>query len=84
MLETDALVDAGLTNAEARVYLALLELGSTTAGPVIKKAGLHRGTTYQVLQRLLEKGHQSLLADLLKPKTLKSPPTTLSFLKIFI
>lgn len=46
----------GLSDAEATIYLTLLELGSTTAGPVIKKTGFHRATTYQVIQRLIEKG----------------------------
>jgi sugar-specific transcriptional regulator TrmB len=56
MAETDALQDLGLSQAEAKVYLALLETGSTLTGPVIKKTALHRGTTYQILQRLIEKG----------------------------
>jgi len=56
MGEVDVLEDLGLSEAEAKVYLALLERGSTLAGPVIKRTGLHRGTTYQVLQRLIEKG----------------------------
>jgi len=56
MAEVDILEDLGLSEAEAKVYLALLETGSTLAGPIIKKTGLHRGTTYQILQRLIEKG----------------------------
>lgn len=56
MAEIDVLEDLGLSEAEAKVYLALLETSSTLAGPIIKKTGLHRGTTYQILQRLIEKG----------------------------
>ncbi len=56
MAEIDVLEQLGLSGAEAKVYLALLETGSTLAGPIIKKTGLHRGTTYQILQRLIEKG----------------------------
>ncbi len=56
MSEKEVLQEFGLSEAEAKVYLALLETGSTLAGPIIKKTGLHRGTTYQILQRLLEKG----------------------------
>ena len=52
----EALSSAGLTDAEAKVYLALLQSGSTPAGPIVKKSGLHRATTYQALQRLMEKG----------------------------
>jgi len=50
------LEEIGLTDAEAKVYLALLELGSTTAGPLVKKAELHRTTVYDCLKRLAEKG----------------------------
>jgi len=56
MAEIDILEDFGLSEAEAKVYLALLEIGSTLAGPIIKKTCLHRGTTYQILQRLIDKG----------------------------
>lgn len=65
MQELLVLEDFGLTEAEAKVYLALIELGSTLAGPVIKKAALHRGTTYQILQRLKEKG---LVSSVIKGK----------------
>jgi sugar-specific transcriptional regulator TrmB len=56
MVEMEVLQKLGLTQSEAKVYLALLELGPSLAGAVIKKTGLHRATTYQILQRLIEKG----------------------------
>ena len=56
MAEIGALREAGLSDAESSVYLALLEAGQTGAGSIIRKTGLHRATTYQVLQRLMEKG----------------------------
>jgi len=56
MDEIEIIEELGLSEAEVKVYLALLETGSTLAGPIIKKTGLHRGTTYQILQRLKEKG----------------------------
>ncbi len=64
-MELEILVNLGLSNAEARIYLVLLETGSTLAGPVIKKTGLHRGTAYQILQRLKEKG---LVSSVIKGK----------------
>ncbi len=51
-----ALLDIGLTAVEADVYLSLLEIGSTTAGAIVKKTGLHRATVYTVIQRLIEQG----------------------------
>ena len=65
MAEIDVLEQFGLSEAEAKVYLALLETGSTLAGQIIKKTGLHRGTTYQILQRLKEKG---LVSSVIKGK----------------
>lgn len=51
----------GLTKTEAKIYLLLLRLGSTSATPLIKKAELHRATVYDVLERLLEKGLASFV-----------------------
>ncbi|MFA5796517.1 MAG: helix-turn-helix domain-containing protein [Candidatus Woesearchaeota archaeon] len=56
MDERSVLIELGLTDSEAIIYLALLEQGSSLVGPIIKKTGLHRATTYQILERLKEKG----------------------------
>ena len=56
MDEQGILQELGLTELESKVYIALVELGSSKAGEIIKKTGFHRGTTYKVLQRLKEKG----------------------------
>ncbi|MBS3165517.1 helix-turn-helix domain-containing protein [Candidatus Woesearchaeota archaeon] len=50
------LEELGLTKTEAKVYLALLELGSTPAGPLIKKVGLHRAAVYDTIDLLINKG----------------------------
>ena len=46
----------GLTDSEYKVYETLLELGSTGAGNIIKRSGLHRATVYDCIKRLIEKG----------------------------
>jgi sugar-specific transcriptional regulator TrmB len=46
----------GLTEGEAKVYAALLELGSSSVGPVTKKSGVSYSNIYEILQRLVEKG----------------------------
>lgn len=51
-----ALEAAGLTAGEARCYLALVELGASTAGPVAKRAKVSSSKVYEVLERLIEKG----------------------------
>lgn len=50
------LVYIGFTSSEASVYLALLDLGLTTTGPIIKQAGISQGKVYVILDRLLNKG----------------------------
>lgn len=51
----------GLSEKEAGVYLALLELGRASVLKVAKKAGLKRPTVYLVLDSLIEKGLATLL-----------------------
>ncbi|MBI2549301.1 helix-turn-helix domain-containing protein [Candidatus Woesearchaeota archaeon] len=46
----------GLTKGERKVYLALLTLGSTTTGPLIKSSGISGSKMYEVLDRLMKKG----------------------------
>ncbi len=41
---------------EAKVYLALLELGPSSCGPICQKTGLYRVMAYNVLENLLAKG----------------------------
>ncbi len=50
------LVQIGLNEDEAEVYMSLIETGETTAGPVIKKTGLHRQIIYTTLERLEKRG----------------------------
>jgi sugar-specific transcriptional regulator TrmB len=54
--EKEVLEDIGLTENEAKVYLTLLETGSTTAGVIVKKTKLHRSTSYEIIRRLIETG----------------------------
>lgn len=46
----------GLTGNEAKIYLALLELGSALAGELTKRSGVNRTNVYDALDRLIEKG----------------------------
>lgn len=48
--------EIGFTKSESSVYLALLELGSTTTGPIIKKASIPQGKVYVILDKLINKG----------------------------
>lgn len=46
----------GLDENEARIYLALLELGPSLVTEISKKAGINRTTSYDVLERLCING----------------------------
>lgn len=46
----------GLTKNEIKIYLALLELGSSTTGAIIKKTKIHTSKVYDGLERLADKG----------------------------
>ncbi|MBI2572684.1 hypothetical protein HYV86_02400 [Candidatus Woesearchaeota archaeon] len=46
----------GLTKNEIKIYLALLELGLTSSGAIIKKTGIHTSKVYDGLERLADKG----------------------------
>jgi len=50
------LMDLGLTEDEAKVYVALLELGGSYVSVVAKKAGIHRVNCYKILDDLVKKG----------------------------
>lgn len=52
----DTLVDIGLTEKEAKVYLANLELGPSTVSKIAKRAKINRVTTYDVAEKLVNKG----------------------------
>lgn len=54
--ETLALEQVGMTKAEAKTYLVLVELGPSQAVNVVTKTGLHRRTVYDSIERLIEKG----------------------------
>jgi sugar-specific transcriptional regulator TrmB len=50
------LYDFGLTDAEARVYLALLSIGRAKSGSIVKATGLQSSTVYNALPSLSLKG----------------------------
>jgi sugar-specific transcriptional regulator TrmB len=52
----ETLEGIGLTKSEIKVYLALLDLGSSSTGPLIKKSGVASSKIYELLDKLIEKG----------------------------
>lgn len=52
----DALTSLGLTDKEAKMYIALYKLGKATAYQIAKEAGVKRPTVYALMDELRKKG----------------------------
>jgi len=65
-MNPNELTNLGLTTGEAKVYLALLKIGSSTVGPIVKESKLAYSNIYEVLERLIKKG---LVSFIKKEKT---------------
>ena len=65
-MDISPLKEAGLTDGEIRVYLALLETGLSTIGPILEKSGITKSIIYRILEKLIKKG---LVSYITKEKT---------------
>lgn len=48
--------DIGLTEGETRVYMALMDIGETTTGRIVKEARVSNSKVYSILDRLIAMG----------------------------
>lgn len=55
-MDLELFKELGFSSREIRVYFALLELGSTTVGPISNKSKLQSSKIYETLEKLKEKG----------------------------
>jgi sugar-specific transcriptional regulator TrmB len=55
MVKKELLVEVGFSDKEAKVYLALLEMGRGTASQIARSAGIQRTTAYNILDILVSK-----------------------------
>ena len=62
-VNTELLEEIGLTKSEIKVYLALLELGSSTTGPIVEKSGASSSKIYEILDKLIQKGLASFVVE---------------------
>lgn len=80
-MDTEILQQIGLNKSEAKVYLTLLELGSSTTGPIMDHAKVSSSKIYGIMSRLMEKG---LVSSMIKSKTkyyqASSPESLLNYL----
>src|SRR3989338_6651269 len=61
MMELKILQTIGFEEKEAKIYLALLRLGSSPASKIANELGFDRTTVYYMMMRMLEKGFVSFL-----------------------
>lgn len=55
-MNTEILEDLGLLKSEITVFIALIELGESTSGPIIEKTSLQSSVVHRVLKSLQQKG----------------------------
>ena len=56
LMELELLKEIGLTDSEIKVYIALLELGSSSKGPIVDKSHVASSKIYELLEKLMQKG----------------------------
>jgi len=81
-MDTKILEDIGLTDSEIKVYLALLKIGSSKKGNIVKEAGITSSKVYEVIDRLIEKGLASyVIKDKVKYFNVAPPERIKDYLK---
>ncbi|MFH1073049.1 MAG: helix-turn-helix domain-containing protein [Nanoarchaeota archaeon] len=81
-MNLEPLQKIGLTPGEIKVYLALLHLGTSTAGPIAQDAKVARSKLYDILDRLAKKGMVShVIHNGTKEFSVAEPSRFLDFLK---
>lgn len=73
----NTLVDFGLSEHEALVYLAALSLGPSTANEIAKHSGVKRTTIYPVVESLKRKGIMNIEVNGLKKSIVAENPEKL-------
>jgi HTH-type transcriptional regulator, sugar sensing transcriptional regulator len=60
-MDKNVLEEIGLTKSEINVYLALLELGSSSTGKIVDKSRVSSSKIYEILDKLMQKGLVSFI-----------------------
>ena len=81
-MNPEKLKDLGLTEAESKVYIALLELGNSTTGKILEKSKISSSKIYLILDKLNSKGLVSeILKNNVKNYEAKDPNRLLDYLE---
>ena len=80
-MDTTALESIGITKSEIKVYLALLDLGASSTGPLVTHSRTADSKIYEVLEKLAHKGlASSFLKEGVKHYKAASPNMILEYL----
>ena len=60
-MDLELLNKCGISPREAKVYMALLKIGLSTVGPIVKESKVPSSKIYETLDRLKEKGFVSMV-----------------------
>ncbi len=81
-MQLDILRNIGLTDSEIKVYMALLEIGSSSKGPIVDKSGVASSKVYELLEKLVQKGLvSSVVKSNVKYFEAASPKRLLDYVK---
>lgn len=81
-MDETLLLQAGLTEGEVKVYLALLEIGESKTGLIIKKSRISSSKVYDILNKLIEKGLvSSVIKENIKYFVAANPKRILEYVK---
>ncbi|MBI4450671.1 hypothetical protein HY642_01735 [Candidatus Woesearchaeota archaeon] len=77
----EELQELGLSRREAQAYVALLELGSSKVGNIVKQTGIPSSKIYEILDRLVKRGFASyVLRGSVKHYQAAEPKTLLAYM----
>tara|TARA_Y100000310_G_scaffold258167_1_gene266474 strand:- start:1526 stop:2266 length:741 start_codon:yes stop_codon:yes gene_type:complete len=71
------LLDIGLTKNEVKIYLALLKIGKSASGRIIKETNVASGKIYETLNKLTSKGLVEIIIENNVKKFIASDPESI-------
>ncbi len=78
----DTLQEIGLNKRESLCYTALLELGSSKVGPIIKKTAIPSSKIYEILAKLINKGFVTyIIKNNIKQYQASNPKALINYLE---
>jgi sugar-specific transcriptional regulator TrmB len=82
-MDYSILEEIGLTNAQIKVYIALLKRGTTTAGPLLDETALQNSTLHKTLNKLVKDGLASFIVKgKIRHYRAVDPSTILKIMKV--